>query len=105
MANYARNEGNTAGRGFSFHSRNVVAVAVTHRVPGGGGGGHGRRGVQHAPLQVINLDPDSVKARRRRHSNLDLSPLAPRSLFLLSFHILGLRVTPFFSLALDKLNS
>ena len=32
----------------------------THRVPGGGGRGHGRRGVQHAPLQVINLDPDSV---------------------------------------------
>ena len=39
---------------------------TTHRVPGGGGRGHGRRGVEHAPLQVINLDPDSATRRPGR---------------------------------------
>ena len=72
---------------------NVAAVG-THRVPGGGCGGHGRRGVEHAPLQVINLDPDPVKAATLKFGPftalLSLPSFTMYFLLLLLFHILSL---------------
>ena len=92
------------------------AAVGTHRVPGGGCGGHGRRGVEHAPLQVINLDPDPVKA-----ATLKFGPftalLLPSLCISCSFFFSSFTsypwppsfpsgsLTPFFSFARDKLNS
>ena len=99
---------------------NVAAAVGTHRVPGGGCGGHGRRGVEHAPLQVINLDPDPVEAATLKFGPFTalLSSLFVPSLciscsvFFSSFtsypwppSFPSGSLTPFFSFARDKLNS